>query len=85
MKMTMHIDEETLAEVVRITGVASKTKAVEVTLRELVRKSKFKRLAKAGIGLTSEELKDVWEDPFPVETLRAAEEAPANVRKRPRR
>lgn len=73
MKMTMHIDEETLAEVMKITGVASKTKAVEMALTELVRKSKFKRLAKAGLGLTSEELKNVWEEPFSGESLRVAE------------
>jgi Arc/MetJ family transcription regulator len=85
MKMTMHIDEDTLAEVIKLTGVASKTGAVEVALREMVRKSKFKRLAKAGLGLTAEELKNVWEDPFPAETLRAAEDAPAHVRKRTRR
>ena len=85
MKMTMHIDEETLAEVMKLTGVASKTGAVDVSLRELVRKSKFKRLAKAGLGLSAEELKTVWEDPFPVETLRAAEDAPKDVRKRSRR
>lgn len=85
MKMTMHIDEDTLAEVMKITGVESKTKAVEVALREMVRKSKFKRLAKAGLGLSAEELKNVWEDPFPAETLRVAEDAPKYGRKRPRR
>jgi Arc/MetJ family transcription regulator len=82
MKMTMHIDEETLAEVMKITGVASKTKAVEVALREMVRKSKFKRLAKAGLGLTAAELKTVWEDPFPPESLRAAEDVAQDGRKR---
>lgn len=85
MKMTMHIDEDVLAEVMKITGVASKTKAVETALNEMVRKHKFKTLAKAGLGLTSEELKNVWEDPFPEDSLRVAEDAPAHARKRPRR
>ncbi len=74
MKMTMHIDEDTLAEVMKITGVASKTKAVEVALVELVRKAKFKRLVKAGLGMTSAELKSVWEEPGETEALRAAED-----------
>lgn len=85
MKMTMHIDEDVLSEVMKITGVASKTKAVEVALVELVRKSKFKRLAKAGLGLTAAELKNVWEEPFPEQSLRVAEAGAEYGRKRPRR
>jgi Arc/MetJ family transcription regulator len=86
MKMTMHIDEDVLAEVMRITGVESKTGAVETALNELVRKSRFKRLVKEGLGLTAEELKDVWEEPrFTEETLRAAEAPATYVRKRTRR
>lgn len=84
--MTMHIDEDVLAEVMKITGVASKTGAVETALNELVRKSRFKRLAKEGLGLTSEELKDVWEEPrFSEESLKVAEAPARNVRKRTRR
>ncbi len=75
MKMTMHIDEEILAEVVRITGVESKTKAVETALTEMVRRHKLKELGRKGLGLTSEELKTAWEDPFPQESLKAAEDS----------
>lgn len=85
MKMTMHIDEATLEEVMRITGVPSKTKAVEVALTEMVRKHKLKEIGKKGLGLTSAELKKVWEDPFPGESLRVAEDSPAHARKRSRR
>jgi Arc/MetJ family transcription regulator len=81
MKMTMHIDEGTLDAVVKITGVASKTKAVETALVEMVRRHKLKELGRKGLGLTSEELKTVWEDPFPEETLRAAETPPKYGRK----
>lgn len=83
MKMTMHIDEEILAEVMESTGVSSKTKAVETALKDMARRHKLKRLFKRGLGLTSEELKNVWEDPFPEEiTSRVAEEPPVNARKR---
>ncbi len=85
MKMTMHINEDVLAEVMRITGVPSKTKAVEVALTEMVRKAKLKELGRKGLGLTSEELKNAWEDPFPEESLRVAEDAPRHVGKRSRR
>ena len=82
MKMTMHIDEDILRRVMKITGVSSKTKAVEVALTEMVRKHKFKELCKKGLGLTSEELKNVWEDPFPAESAKIAEDAPVYGRKR---
>jgi Arc/MetJ family transcription regulator len=85
MKMTMHIDEAVLAEVMKITGMSSKTKAVETALTEMVRRARFNELSKAGLGLTPEELKDVWEDPFPAEELRVAETPPGNARHRSRR
>ena len=71
MKMTMHINEEILDEVVKITGVESKTKAVETALTELVRRSRLKTKLSKGLGLTSAELKNAWEDPFPEETAKA--------------
>ena len=73
MKMTMHINEDVLADVVKITGVESKTKAVEFALTEMVRRHRLKELAKKGLGLTAEELRNAWEDPFPQESLKAAE------------
>jgi len=85
MKMTMHIDEDVLAEVVKITGVESKTKAVETALTEMVRRHRLKELGRKGLGLSAEELKKVWEDPFPDEVLKAAEGAPVYGRKSARR
>lgn len=85
MKMTMHIDEDVLAEVVKITGVESKTKAVETALTEMVRRHRLKTLGRKGLGLTSEELKKAWEDPFPEESLKAAEAPAAYARKSSRR
>jgi Arc/MetJ family transcription regulator len=85
MKMTMHIDEAVLAEVVRITGVESKTKAVEKALTEMVRRHKLKELGRKGLGLTTEELRSAWEDPFPQETLKAAEQPAEYGRKSARR
>ena len=50
MKMTMHIDEDKLDEVMKITGAPSKTAAVEMALKELARKAKLKALLKRGLG-----------------------------------
>ncbi len=82
MKMTMHIDEDVLDDVVKITGVESKTMAVKKALTEMVRRYRLKALAKRGLGLTAEELKNAWEDPFPQESLKVAETAPVHARKR---
>ena len=84
MKMTMHIDEGVLAEVVRITGVSSKTKAVETALSDMVRRHKLRELGRKGLGLTPAGLKKAWEDPFPAETPRTAEKNSVYGRKRSR-
>ena len=78
--MTMHIDEAVLEDVMKITGVASKTGAVEFALNEMVRRHRFKEIASRGLGMSREELKNVWEDPFPEETARVAEEPPRGRR-----
>ena len=70
MKMTMHIDEDTLEEVMKITGAASKTAAVEMALKELARKAKLKALLKRGLGLKPEELKKTFPPDY-LETYRA--------------
>jgi Bacterial antitoxin of type II TA system, VapB len=58
MKMTMHIDEELLKRVMADYDYESKTEAVEMALRELDRKTRFKRYGTEGLGLTTEEWKD---------------------------
>ncbi len=58
MKMTMHIDEALLKRVMDDYDYESKTEAVEMALRELDRKTRFRRFGTEGLGLTPEE----WED-----------------------
>lgn len=82
MKMTMHIDEDVLAEVIKITGVSSKTRAVEVALTNMVRRHRLKELGRKGLGLTSAELKNVWEDASEEPSLKVADEPPKYARKR---
>jgi Arc/MetJ family transcription regulator len=52
MKMTMHIDAAVLADVMDLTGAASKTEAVEIALRELARRHRQRRILREGLGLT---------------------------------
>ena len=58
MKMTMHIDDGLLDRVVRITGAASKTEAVDMALREMDRKSRLAEFGRNGLGLSRAELMD---------------------------
>jgi Arc/MetJ family transcription regulator len=58
MKMTMHIDEEVLDRVMKVTGAKTKTAAVELALNEMARRHKMKELFRAGLGMTPDELKN---------------------------
>jgi Arc/MetJ family transcription regulator len=82
MKMTMHIDEEVLERVMKITGARTKTAAVEIALTEMARRHKMKELFSAGLGLTAEELKNAFDPasyPEPAEsTPMVAEGTPAH-------
>ena len=57
MKMTMHIDEDVLDRVMKITGAKTKTEAVEIALNEMASRHKMKELFSAGLGVTPEELR----------------------------
>jgi len=78
--MTMHIDNDILAEVMALTGASSKTQAVEIALRDLARRQKLKRVLSAGLGLKPDELQALFDghptDSSPTEALMVAE-APA--------
>ena len=73
MKMTMHIDETVLEEVMETFGYETKTDAVNGALKEMVRKKKLKEMLKHGLGLTPEELKDSIYPGYDPIALRAAE------------
>jgi Arc/MetJ family transcription regulator len=73
MKMTMHIDDDLLARVMEAAGTTSKTKAIDLALREMDRKAKLIKLSTAGLGLAPDELKDAVDPAYSLETLRRRE------------
>jgi len=76
MKMTMHIDEDVLDRVMKITGAKTKTAAVEIALSEMARRHKMKELFSAGLGLTPDELRNVFapeSDPDAISVKHVAE------------
>ena len=56
MKMTMHIDEALLAEVMAATGAKSKTAAVNEALRKVATKFRQRERWSRGLGMTPDEL-----------------------------
>ncbi len=68
MKMTMNIDEDVLARVMKVTGAKTKTQAVEMALSEMARKHKMKELFSQGLGLTPDELRAEFA-PSPADVL----------------
>ncbi|MBI5396527.1 MAG: type II toxin-antitoxin system VapB family antitoxin [Verrucomicrobia bacterium] len=84
MKMTLHIDDGLLARVMAATGAASKTRAIDLALREMDRRAKLVELCREGLGLTPGELKEAF-DPasLPEETMRVAE-PPTSYGRKPR-
>lgn len=76
MKMTMHIDKDLLASVMKEYGFESKTEAVEKALWEMDRRAKLKKFAKEGMGLTPEELANAVDPNYDLMALRAAEIPP---------
>lgn len=76
MKMTMHIDKDLLKRVMETYGYASKTEAVEMALKELDRKARFREFVKNGLGLTPEELADAVDPNYDLMAMRVAEIPP---------
>ena len=82
MKMTMYIDDDLLARVMEATGTTSKTKAVDLALREMDRKAKLIKLSAAGLGLGPDELRETVDPAYDLETLRRRE-IPTNYGRKP--
>ena len=73
MKMTMYIDDDLLHRVMEATGTTSKTKAIDLALREMDRRARLMNLTAAGLGLGPDELKDVVDPAYNLEEMRRRE------------
>jgi Arc/MetJ family transcription regulator len=62
MKMTLHIDESLLEEVMVITGARTKTRAIEIALREVKRRHRMKRFFAVANAVPDEAWADAWDD-----------------------
>lgn len=83
MKMTMYVDEGLLARVMAMTGVTSKTKAIDLALREMDRRAAVLKLCSEGLGIGPDELKDAVEPSYRIEETRRME-TPVYYGRKPR-
>ncbi|MDF1825295.1 MAG: type II toxin-antitoxin system VapB family antitoxin [Verrucomicrobiales bacterium] len=73
MKITINLDESLLDDVVRITGAGTKTEAVTIALREVVRRARLVEVLRKGTGASPGELKDMFDPASDPMALRVAE------------
>lgn len=83
MKMTMHIDDGLLERVMAATGASSKTKAIDLALREMDRRHALTKLASEGLGLSAAELKETVDPAYDLDEARRRE-TPVNYGRKPR-
>ena len=82
MKMTMYIDDALLARVMEATGATSKTKAIDLALREMDRRAKLIKLSSEGLGLGPDELREAVDPAYDLEAARRRETPITYGRKR---
>jgi Arc/MetJ family transcription regulator len=71
--MTLHIDDDLLRRVMEATGTTSKTRAVDLALREMDRRAKLIQLSAAGLGLGAEELRETLDPAYELGAQRRSE------------
>ena len=79
--MTMSIDDTLLHKAMRISGIASKTAAVDLALREFVRRGDAVRVLSAGLDKSPRELGEMFDPAYDLEALRLAEKPTPHGRK----
>ena len=82
MKMTMYVDDALLARVMEATGTTSKTRAIDLALREMDRRAKLLKLTAAGLDLSPDELRDAVDPAYKLEAMRRREIPVSYGRKR---
>lgn len=81
MKMTLHIEEGLLNRAMKVAGVESKTSAVDLALREYVRRGELVRVLSAGLRKNPEDLRTLFDEGYDLEAMRLNEKPAAYGRK----
>ena len=81
--MTMYIDDGLLKRVMTAIGADSKTKAIDLALREMDRRATLSKLAYEGLGLSADELKETVDPAYNLDEMRT-KETPVNYGRKSR-
>jgi len=79
--MTLHIDEGLLNRAMKVAGVESKTSAVDLALREYVRRGELVRVLSTGLQKSPEDLRNMFDPDYDLEALRLNEPSRSYGRK----
>lgn len=86
MKITVNMDDELLESVMTITGATTKTEAIHIALKDIVRRAKLLNILKEGSGLPPDELTNLFDPASDPMKLRVGEGiTPYQVINRPTR
>jgi Bacterial antitoxin of type II TA system, VapB len=84
MKITINMDDDLLESVMTITGATTKTEAIHIALKDIVRRAKLLNVLKEGMGLSPDELRNVFDPVSDPMKLRVGEGfTPYQVTNRP--
>ncbi len=83
MKITLHVDDDLLSRVMRATGAGTKTKAIDLALREMDRRAMLVNMASEGLGLSGDELRDSVDPNYDLDAVRRLEN-PITYGRKPR-
>ena len=73
MKMTLHIDDALLERAMSLAGIESKTAAVDMALREFVRRGTLVKELSTGLDLSPMELREIFDPAYDLEAMRRSE------------
>lgn len=75
MKITLNVDGPLLKSVMKALGTTNKTRAIDLALREVDRRGRLQKLAAQGMGLSPDELANMFDPNYDLEAARTAEGA----------
>ena len=81
MKITLNVDDDLLGRVMKANGITNKTKAIDLALREMDRRAGLLRLTTEGLGMSSMELREVFDPASAMANDPIREDSPRHGRK----
>lgn len=81
MKVTMHVDDNLLARAMSVARARSKTAAVDLALREFVRRGELAQVLAAGFNKSAAQLRETLDPTYDLDSMRRKDLPGSNGRK----